>query len=160
MNTGLVPIGRIAATDIREVTTPGLFFPLRASEPIMFLTGEAGGKLALKLNTDDAFNQFPISLKTPCQGMFVPDVEIRVDVTTAMDATGLTDKRGNLILTDNEVQLVVGRVGDEWTDPAPFGLSIKVPAGSDAVRIAFKSWAIGIVHEDEFLTLWKSDAGE
>jgi hypothetical protein len=153
----LITIGRIIASDIREAEGTGLFFPVKPSDPALLLVGEANSRHAIKLSGSDCYNRFPISLKTACAGLFVPDTELRVDLSSRADASKLSDTRGTIILSGESLALVCGIVGDTWSDPEPFELPFAITSGSDATRIAFARWTIGIVQDDKYVPIWEPE---
>jgi hypothetical protein len=151
----MISVGRVAASDIREASGTGLFFPVNESEPTLLLLVEPGSRHAIKLTGSDRYNRFPVGLRTACAGLLIPDVEIRVDLSSKADAAGLTDKRGTLILSHDAIAMVTGMVGDDLGDPEPFRLPFPAMAGCDATRIAFGRWSLGIVQDDEWIALWE-----
>jgi hypothetical protein len=155
LNEQMISVGRVAASDIREAPGTGLFFPVKASDPTLLLTGEPGSRHAIKLTGGDRYNRFGVSLKTACAGLFVPDVQLRVDLASRLDAAGLTETRGTVILSDNSVALVTGVVGDTWGDPGLFQLPFAVSAGCDSTRIAFAWWTLGVMQDDTYVPLWE-----
>ncbi|WP_226663715.1 hypothetical protein [Alteriqipengyuania lutimaris] len=149
-----VPLADMSASDIRNVTAPGLMLSIRERQPHVLILDWDGAKYALKLDGPDAFGFFPVSAKTPHDGLYVPNVEILVDLDSRGIGRGRDEDKGVLILEEGQLFVLGKQVGDGWSDPRPVPLWTKVAGGSEGARVAFDRWAIGLQEGDDYRILW------
>ncbi len=156
MESQLLPLGRATGSEIRTVTESGLVLPVRQRDEKLLLTNADGQMLAIMLTGRFAFSYFPVDLKTPHFGIFLPDVEILVDFTSAI-MNPPTDMRGALVLDQNSLGLVASRVGPGFYDPHPIRLWTQVEKGSDSGNVVFGRWGVALRDGDQRVILFEHD---
>jgi hypothetical protein len=147
MTSEFLPLGRVSANDIRSVQESGLMLPIREQDPPLLVTSAGGGTTTIILSGGRAFSYFTANLKSPHYGLFLPDVEIVVDFSSATTAGALIQTSGVLILDQTSLAIVAKPNGDEYADPQLVPLWTTVEQGAEAARVAFPRW--GVAHCDE-----------
>lgn len=154
MTSEFVPIGTAIAADIRDVKCPGLLLPLRQHDPAMLLTNWDGKIHAIMLTGPNDFMFFDVKIDHSKTGLFVPDVEILIDFSSAEKSAGYEQRLGDLLLEKNKLSIIGGRIGDGFRDPQPVPLWPAVAGGSQSAKVAFTRWALGVRSGEGFHQLW------
>ncbi|HEX6375947.1 MAG TPA: hypothetical protein VFZ91_09510 [Allosphingosinicella sp.] len=154
-NDALMPLGDATARDIRDIKQPGFVVPVRQRDETLLITKWGDEMCAIMLTGEHSFIFFPISLRSPHTGLFIPAPEILIDLSSATDARNIDQERGLLILAQNSLSVVASKAGDQFGDPQPVPLWRVVDGGSEAASVAFAKWGIGIRQGDGFRTLWE-----
>lgn len=149
-----VTLDDLTASDIRNVTPPGLMLSIREKQPSVLILDWEGQKYGLKLDGDDPFAFFPISAKTPHDGLFVSNVEILVDFNSRGNGRGRNEHGGVLVLEKDQLYVIGRPVGEDWLNGREVPLWPKIDGGSDSAKVAFGSWAIGVKMGDDYRILW------
>lgn len=151
----LVPLGAATASDVRDLKRPGLMLPVGNHDETLLLTNWDGEMHGVMLTGEHAFIFWPINVKSPHFGLFLPEPEILVDVASATSGVGCEHDEGVLILGRDALSVVASRAGDQFSNPLLVPLWKKVEAGSEGAKIAFTRWGIGLPEGDGFRTLWE-----
>jgi hypothetical protein len=151
----MIPLGAATASDIRDLKQPGFVAPIRERDQAMLVTKWGDEMCAVLLGGEHSFMFFPISLRSPHTGLFFPSPEILVDLSSAKDARNAEQEQGLLILAEDLLSVVATKAGDQFGDPQPVSLWKTVEGGSDAAKVAFARWSIGLPRGDGFHILWE-----
>ena len=155
MADDLIPLGGSIAIDIRDTKQSGIVLPVRSHDETMLLTDWDGEMHGMMLTGDHSFIYFPVSLKNPHTGLFIPEPEILIDTSSAVNGLGREHDEGVLILSKDHLSVVGRRAGDQFGDPALVPIWKAIHGGSQAAKVAFTSWGIGIPNGAGYRTLWK-----
>lgn len=157
MEEKFAPLGNASASDIRNISSSGLVLPIRRNDPPLLVFPWGEGSFALKLAGDDAFGYFPISLKTPYEGVFLPDVEIMIDFASLTTGRGHQEHKGILILEKDKLSVMGIAVGNAWADCVQVPLWMEVNGGSDDAKAAFTRWAVGLKVGNDYRIMWSHE---
>jgi hypothetical protein len=151
----LLPLGAATASDIRDIKQPGLVLPIREQDQRLLITEWDDKIYAVMLTGEYAFLFFPVSLQSPHTGLFIPTPEILVDFASATDARNRDGDVGLLILEQNSLSVIASQAGSQMAQPQPVPLWKSIEGGSEAARVAFTRWAIGIHQGENYRILWE-----
>lgn len=154
MDSAYLPYEGQTASDIRHLKQAGLFLPIRQNDFPIAITIWEGTTFGIKLGGSDAFASFPLSIRSPHAGLFIPEPEILIDFGSAISGLG-EETRGLLILSDNSLSVVAQPVGDRFADPSPVPLWTNVERGSEGISVGFTRWAIGVKAGQGHHILWE-----
>lgn len=155
MTSNLTPIGNAIAADIRDLKQSGLLLPIRKSDQAILVTDWSGQMHGVMLTGEHAFINFPVNVRNAHAGLFVPEPEILVDFSAATNGVGHEYEEGMLILEQGQLSVVASPVGERFGDPQKVPLWPKVVGGSEAAKVAFTRWGVGIREGDGFRNLWE-----
>ena len=155
MTNEFIPIGNVIAADIRDLKQAGLLLPLQKSDQTILVIDWGGTMHGVMLTGDHAFINFPVNVRNPHVGLFVPEPEILVDFSSATNGIGHEYEEGMLILEQGQLSVVSSPVGERFGDPQKVPLWSKVAGGSEAAKVAFTCWGIGVREGTGFRNLWE-----
>ena len=158
MTSIFLPIGNAIAADIRDLKQSGFLHPVRQRDPALLLTDWDGTMHGIVLTGAHDFMFFPVKIENPHTGLFVPAPEILIDFSSAETGAGYERRNGDLLLEKGKLSIIAIRVGDHFPDPIPVPLWPTVTGGSDAAKVVFTRWEIGVRDGDRFVTLWERKA--
>lgn len=149
-----MPLGDVTASDIRDLKRPGLMLPIAENDSPYLVVEQGGTRVTMALEGNQAFLFYPISLKTPRSGLFVPEPKILVDFSSATEGGALSDQKGTLILSEDSL-CVIANHASGMGEPQCLPLWQTISGGSDAVKVAFTRWGLGLRQGDTVRTLWE-----
>ena len=150
-------LGNATASDIRNLKQPGLLLPIRKNDDPVILVNWDGVMHGVMLTGGHAFVHFPINLKRSHEGLFLPDVEVLLDVSSATSAAGRDEDEGLLILEENKLSVIARDVGDRHAFPQLVPLWTTVNGGSETTKVAFTRWGIGVPEGDTHRVVWQHE---
>ena len=155
--THFSPLGGATASDIRNIKKPGLVLPVRKRDEKLLVFPWDGEMFAMMLTGKHAFSYFSISLQSPHQGLFLPQVEVLVDFDSAVEGMGRSEDKGVLLLEQGKLSVIGEKAGHSFGDGHPVPLWMDVEGGSEGSQVAFERWAIGVRENDKHRILWSHE---
>ncbi|MFT4027947.1 MAG: hypothetical protein QM676_14275 [Novosphingobium sp.] len=155
MSDKYLPLGNATASDIRDLKQPGLLLPMRADDPTLLVTKWDEEMYGVMLTGVHAFVHFPITIRSSQIGLFLPQAEILIDFSSRSSSVSLEGVPGTLVLQQNRLSAISNPVGEQFADPDLVPLWQNVAGGSDAAKVAFTRWGIGIRNGEGFHALWE-----
>lgn len=153
----LVPLGKAIATKIRDVKTPGLMLPMREHDETLMLVSWENAMHGVMLTGPQAFIFFRVLPQSPHSGLFIPEPDILVDMSSAASAVGRDEDEGVLFLSQGLLSVIGKGAGNAFSYPQPIPLWTEVHGGSEATKVAFTRWGIGIPKGDNHRVLWQHE---